>query len=163
MNRIAIVGNSGAGKSIFAKKLGIKLNIKVFHLDNLYHLSEKSNKNPSSWDNVQNRLVLVNKWIIDGNFPRTWHIRFKFADTIIFFDFPILLSLFRVLYRRIRYNKTGRPDMPIGVKERLRFRDIKKILFFPKPELLIKKYKLNSKRIIIFKNNYEANKFLNSI
>lgn len=163
MNRIAIIGNSGAGKSTFAKKLGVKLNIQVTHLDNLYHLSEDGIKNSSNWDNVQKRIVLGNKWIIDGNFPRTWHIRLKTADTIIFFDFPILLSLFRVIYRRIRYNKTNRPDLPTGITEKLRIKDIKKILLFPKPEVLIRTYKLNSKKLILFNNNYQSDRFLNSL
>lgn len=162
MNRIVIIGNGGSGKSTFAKKLGKKLKIKVMHLDNLYQKSQGKINNSTDWDHIQEKLVTEKKWIIDGNFPRTWHIRINCADTIIFFDFPLWISIYRTILRRIRYSNSNRPDMPIGVKEKLEFKDIKKLLMFPKPESIIKNYKLNKKNLIIFKNNKEADRFLNS-
>ncbi|MFW5904155.1 MAG: AAA family ATPase [Candidatus Saliniplasma sp.] len=34
--KIAIIGSPGSGKSTFAKKLGKKLNIPVYHLDSYF-------------------------------------------------------------------------------------------------------------------------------
>lgn len=160
MDRIAIVGNSGAGKSTFAQKLAKKLNIKVTHLDYLYQTNTRKVRKNISWDMIQNKLVLNEKWIIDGNFPRTWQIRLKAADTIIFFDFPIWMSLYRVLLRRIKYQNTNRPDMPVGVNEKLRLIDIKKILIFSRPNVIVSTFKLHNKKLIVFRSNNEADKFL---
>ncbi|EIM06299.1 topology modulation protein [Planococcus antarcticus DSM 14505] len=35
MKRIALIGSGGSGKSTLARKLGMKLNIEVYHLDAL--------------------------------------------------------------------------------------------------------------------------------
>lgn len=132
-------------------------------MDNLYHQSQEKIILPVDWNNIQKKLVKSRKWIIDGNFPRTWHIRIKTADTIFFFEFPIWFSIWRVLARKIKYFGTNKPDMPPGVKEKVGIKDIKKLFIFPKSEELINTYKLDDKKLIVFKNNKEAEEFLESL
>lgn len=163
MKRIVIIGNSGSGKSTFAKKLSIKLGINVIHLDNLYYRLQRKSKSTSDWDNIQKEIVRKQKWIIEGNFPRTWDIRIEAADTVIFFEFPIWLSFIRVVVRWIFYRATNRPDMPKGAKEKININDLKKILTFPKSTLIKKKINLNKTKLIIFKNNTESNNFIDSL
>lgn len=40
MKKIIIIGNAGAGKTTFATKLALKLNIPLIHLDKLYWYGE---------------------------------------------------------------------------------------------------------------------------
>jgi len=36
MNKIAVIGSGGSGKSTFSRKLGNILNLPVYHLDTVY-------------------------------------------------------------------------------------------------------------------------------
>lgn len=36
MNKIAVIGSGGSGKSTFSRKLGNILNLPVYHLDTMY-------------------------------------------------------------------------------------------------------------------------------
>ncbi len=42
MDKILIIGCSGSGKSTFAKKLGIKLNIPIYHMDMIWHNADRT-------------------------------------------------------------------------------------------------------------------------
>ena len=90
MNRIAIIGLPGSGKSTFANKLGNKLGRSVTHLDKEFWTSqwEKRYATLEDWKNFQQTLVKNDQWIIDGNYSSGIDIRLARADTVIFFDFP---------------------------------------------------------------------------
>ncbi|MBI2465564.1 hypothetical protein HYV64_05465 [Candidatus Shapirobacteria bacterium] len=140
--KIAIIGNYAAGKTTFANKLGKLLKIKVYHLDEIYFRKKKDNPD-FDWDKYQTKLVGNNKWIIEGNFPRTWDIRVGAADKVIFFNFPIWLSLFRYVYRKIKFKTRD----GVGLKE------IKKIIFFPK-------LRVDGDKAVIFRSNKESDDYL---
>ncbi len=118
MDRIAIIGLQGAGKSTFAKKLGKKLKRLVIHLDKEYFLPNWERRySREGWIVYQNELVKQKKWIIDGNYKSTIDIRLKEADTIIFFDFPKLICIFRT-FKRLLY--TSQPfDKSEGMREKV--------------------------------------------
>lgn len=86
MKKICIVGSPGSGKSYFSLKLSGKINIKVYHLDNLFWYPDKTHVTTEEFDKKHLDVINKDEWIIDGNYNRTQDIRFKAADTIIFFD-----------------------------------------------------------------------------
>jgi adenylate kinase family enzyme len=51
-------------------------------------------------------------WIMDGNFPRsvTYEQRLKEADTVIIFELPKWIIVWRLLKRTIKYYGKQRPD-----------------------------------------------------
>ncbi|WP_102027686.1 DNA topology modulation protein [Salirhabdus sp. Marseille-P4669] len=166
MKKIALIGSGGSGKSTFSKQLGAKFHIKVWHLDQLLW---KSNWTPTSREEqiqIQKELVKEEEWIIDGNYNSTLDIRLEAADTILFFDLPRTVCVYRVLKRMIKYRNQTRPDMAEGCREKLDFHFLKWIWNFPKskrPNLLRKLERLSKeKKVIIFKSSKDVKRFLQS-
>src|SRR5689334_714271 len=88
MQRIAIVGSGGAGKSTFARTLGNILHLPVHHLDTIMWKRGWVMTADDEEDRILAELTARPTWIIDGNYGRTMPARFVAADTIILLDLP---------------------------------------------------------------------------
>ncbi len=118
MQRILIIGPCGAGKSTLAEELGTKLNLPIFHMD---QLNWKPGWIESSKDEIRERLAKIiqqDRWLIDGTYGGTLAERLPHADTVIYLDFPISLCVARLLKRIWTYRGRSRPDMTKGCPER---------------------------------------------
>ena len=118
MQRVVILGCSGAGKSTFARALGARLGIPVVHLDALFW--------EPGWKEPQNEAFRArvgaaidgDAWISDGNYvSRTFDLRLPRADTVIFLDQPRWLCVFRILWRWLTSFGRTRPDLAEGCSE----------------------------------------------
>ena len=67
MDRIAIVGCGGSGKSHLARQLGGLLGIAPVHLDGLYYKRDWTPLDQEQFAALQHDLVATPRWIIDGN------------------------------------------------------------------------------------------------
>lgn len=162
--RTAIIGSCGAGKSTFARQLGKIIGIEVIHLDKHYWKPGWVRSSKQQWEARQKQLMSKEAWIIDGNYRSSFHIRFPVADTIIFFDFPKWLCLWRAIRRRFQYHNKSREDLGGINKERISWEYLRWIMMYPRKETLEKLniYK-DSKNIIVFKKPRDVRKFLNAI
>ena len=90
MQRIAIIGNAGGGKSVLARRLGEKLAIPVLAFDDLQWQPNWTPTPEAEIEAVHAAWLARPAWIIDGwgNWE-TLQTRFAAADTIILVDFPI--------------------------------------------------------------------------
>ncbi|MGH2588912.1 MAG: DNA topology modulation protein [Dehalococcoidia bacterium] len=131
MQRIAIIGSGGSGKSTFARQLGDLLEIEVTHLDALFWKPGWLETPREEWEAIQRGLVARDRWIMDGNYGGTMDLRLDAADTAIFLDLPRHVCLWRVISRRIRYAGRSRPDMAPGCEERLTWEFLRWIWTFP--------------------------------
>lgn len=130
--RILVIGCSGAGKSTLSKELGKKLQLPVLHLDALYwNEGWVPTPKPVFREKLQ-RALMEEEWIIDGNFNSTIEMRAKYADLVIFLDYPNWLCLARVFKRRIMYHGKARPDMVEGCTEKLDWEFVKFIWTYSK-------------------------------
>ncbi|WP_239158672.1 hypothetical protein [Winogradskya humida] len=71
MDRIAVIGCGGSGKTVLARRLGDRLGLPVIHLDELYY---DDSWNPTAMDDfadLQRDLVRTDQWIIEGNYAAT--------------------------------------------------------------------------------------------
>lgn len=126
MNRIAIIGCGGSGKSYLARQLAQRFDLPVTHLDAVYYDDEWNTLPKDKFATVQEQLVSSLSWVIDGNYASTLPIRLKAADTIVFLDLPARTCLWGILQRRLRHG-AGQHHQ-IGVYDRIRWNFIRYIL-----------------------------------
>lgn len=165
MQRVAIIGCCGAGKSTLAR-IGHKTNIPVIHLDTYYWQPGWQETNSDRWIEIQQELVTSDRWIIDGNYGSTLDIRLAVADTIIWLDFNRYLCLGRVLKRYLKYTGKKRPDMAKGCPERLNWDFMLYVWNFPqhRSKIIDRLIKYQSdQQIIILQNPRQVSNFLNKI
>ena len=83
MERVAIVGPGGAGKSTFARALGERAGLPVVHLDRFFWKPGWVETPRDEWRKEQSELFANDHWIADGNYGGTFDERFARADTVI--------------------------------------------------------------------------------
>jgi len=119
MKRIILIGCGGSGKSTLAMYIGKCKNLPVIHLDSLFWKSGWIKTPSDEWHRTIQNLLLQEHWVMDGNFGSTLDIRIAAADTIIFFDLPTVVCIWRAIKRRIKFHNKSRPDMGSGCLEQL--------------------------------------------
>jgi adenylate kinase family enzyme len=126
VDRIAIVGCGGSGKSCLARSLGSLLGITPVHLDGLYYNQDWKPLDKEQFAALQTNLVTSPRWIIDGNYASSLPIRLQAADTVIFLDLPGRKCLWGIAQRRIR--DRGGQHKDLGVYDRITWNFVRYIL-----------------------------------
>ena len=137
MERVAILGPGGAGKTELATALARRTGLPLVHLDVLFW---REGWAPAPRDDALRRLateVARERWILDGNFLEAvgeGDARFERADTVIFLDLPRRTCLWRVVKRAIRDRGRSRPDLPDGCREGIDFALLRWIWRYPRDD-----------------------------
>jgi adenylate kinase family enzyme len=124
VDRIAIVGCGGSGKTHLARQLATLLDLPVTHLDAIYYDEDWKPLAQEEFAAQQRELVAAPRWLIEGNYVGTLPIRLDTADTVIFLDLPALTCLLGVAQRRWRYRGGQHKD---GVYDRITWDFVKYI------------------------------------
>ncbi|HEY5926034.1 MAG TPA: hypothetical protein VIV11_30315 [Kofleriaceae bacterium] len=169
MNRIAVIGCCGAGKSHLSLALGKRLGLPVIHLDRISRRTGWA-QIPNDEFAVTQRALFTRdgRWIADGNYGSTMMIRLAAADTIVFMDFPTSICLYRVFERRVRYLGRTRPDMAPDCPERFFDREFPSFLHYVatfrrehRPRIVAKLAELDgSQRVITLTGPRDVRRFL---
>ncbi len=169
MKRILILGSSGTGKTTLCRDLGNKLNIKLLHLDEVYWKKDWENISKEDFDDYMKLFLAKNDaWVIDGNYTNNLHFKYRLdlADTIIFLDFGVNVSLKGIHKRARKYKHITRSDMAEGCIEGIDQVFLQYVAFYDyRNKMLkatIKKYE-NKKRVLIFKNRKELFDWVNAL
>jgi adenylate kinase family enzyme len=117
VNRVAIVGSGGSGKSTFARGLSQITGLRLFHLDEYYWRPGWVETPREEWRAVQSELVADERWIIEGNYSGTYDLRFDRVDTVIVLSPSRRVCVYRVL-KRVAVN-WHRDVQAAGCPERL--------------------------------------------
>ncbi len=126
MDRIAIIGCGGSGKSHVARALGAALGLTPVHLDTLYYDRGWNPLPKQEFAALQHDAVTQPRWIIDGNYASSLPIRLQAADTVIFLDLPARSCLAGIAQRRLRYG--GGQHDAIGVYDRITWNFVRYII-----------------------------------
>ncbi|WP_318614765.1 topology modulation protein [Sporosarcina sp. YIM B06819] len=120
MNKVMVIGvSAGVGKSTFARRLGELTGIEVTHLDRLFWKPNWVEASPEEFLAAQQQVVAQERWIMEGNYAGTVHIRELHVDTVIYLELPLRVCLYRVLKRRVQYHGQTRQDIGEGCKEKM--------------------------------------------
>ena len=163
MNKILVLGNSGAGKSSFTSLLAKKLNIDYLHLDKIVY---KYNWDSPCFDDLRyevDNFITKEKWIMDGNFLNNSLNRFQECDTIYFLDINRFVCLISVLKRNKKYKGKQRESRSDFCDEKITFSYLKWVFFdfYRTSRKEIKKILIenSNKKVIVFKNRRQINKY----
>ncbi|MBE3201979.1 MULTISPECIES: adenylate kinase [Parafrankia] len=101
MERVAILGRGGAGKSTLAITLGTVTGLPVIELDKHFWGPGLEATSPEEWATVQAGLARAEQWIMDGDLGPydVLGVRLRRADTIILLDYSFWLCAWRALRR----------------------------------------------------------------
>ena len=168
MKKITICGVTASGKTTLANKISTLLDIPVYHMDRIFWKDNGVFASQTEGIEEVSKIFKEPHWIIEGSMPRskTFDMRLSEADTIIFYDLPLLLILWRQTKRFFTYYNKVRPDMGGNNKQKYPFtiKDIKYALNFPLKEQYSKimTYK-ETKNIFIIKNPKDEQIFLSNL
>ena len=107
-NRILVMGCPGSGKSTFARQLQEKTGLPLVHLDNVWWRADGTHISREAFDRALDGLLAGEKWVMDGDYSRTYEVRLRAADTVIFLDYDEETCMAGIM-ARVGQN---RPDMP---------------------------------------------------
>jgi adenylate kinase family enzyme len=132
VQRVAVIGCGGAGKTTLANQLGRRLSLPVLHVDGFYWHDcpgiGRVESTPEQWRAIHEQMISGEQWVIDGMKLGVLPARLAAADTVVFLDLPTWRCLSGVLKRRLRYRGQLRPDL--GVYDRINREFIRWILSF---------------------------------
>lgn len=165
MNRIAVVGAIGVGKSVLAQRLGTLLHVRVYDFDELYWRRGRERLQESEWESLLRGILGERRWICDG-FPLSVTAEpLELADTVIFLDLPRWTSIVSVFRREVARR------LPSRNRSSKRTRMFNALLFewiwrFPedhRPDLIQALSRTRSQRVVILRSRREVRRFLSSI
>ena len=167
VQKVLVIGSSGAGKSVFSRRLSAIVGIPVIHLDKHHWRAGWVEPPKDVWRKQVEDILRGNRWIIDGNFGGTMELRLAHCDTAIFLDIPRHICAWRVLKRVLQYHERTRPDMADGCSEKIDLPFLKWVWDFPKRSrpLVLERLKRVDTRVevIALKNTREVENYLASL
>ncbi|HEY9771984.1 MAG TPA: isopentenyl transferase family protein [Coleofasciculaceae cyanobacterium] len=103
MKKVAVFGNTGAGKSTLSKKLAEITNLPLYALDKIQYKSGGEEVKYQDYRQIHAQILESDEWIIDGyGCKDTLWSRLKAADTLIYIDLPLFIHFVWVSKRLIK-------------------------------------------------------------
>jgi hypothetical protein len=106
--KIAVQGTGGSGKTTVAKELAHRHGVPHVELDALFHGPNWVETPPEEFRRRVAAATAGDGWVVDGNYDsRLGDLVLGRADTIVWLDLPLRVSLSRVTRRTIGRIRTG--------------------------------------------------------
>ncbi len=106
MQRVLVVGNTGAGKSTLAAALADRLGAPHVEMDALWWQAGWTASDPEEFRRRLRAAIGPERWVACGNYhSHAFDLVWPRADTIVWLDLPLALVLVRLVrrtFRRIR-------------------------------------------------------------
>lgn len=165
MDRIAIIGCGGSGKTHLANELATLVNLPLTHLDGVYYDTDWNPLPPEEFAALQRDLVAQPRWLIEGNYAGTLPIRLAAADTVIFLDLHAITCLAGIAQRRWRYR--GGQHAKDGVYDRITWNFVRYIWRYrktmrPRVHQLLDDHGVNA-RLVTLTSRRQATRFVTQL
>ena len=115
-DRIAVIGISASGKSVFARALATRTGLPLRHGDQLDWMANWGVRPEDELRAIHQSWISEPRWIIEGWIDRSRAARLDAADQVIDLDFSGSRCAWRVLKRMLVAAR--RPEMPPGCIDR---------------------------------------------
>ncbi|GAA3272141.1 AAA family ATPase [Streptomyces lavendulae] len=102
MERVLVLGITGAGKSTLARALGRRLGLPFHELDALHFAGPRWQVSATFAQDTA-RIAAGERWVLDGQGPEAVRdLMWERADAVVWLDFPRRVVMLRVLRRSLR-------------------------------------------------------------
>ncbi|WP_028021952.1 P-loop NTPase family protein [Enterovibrio calviensis] len=103
MNKVAVFGKPGSGKSTLSKALSSSTRIELYPLDAMVFKKNGEHVEREVFDKAHDDILSSERWIIDGLGPLgSFNQRLEAADTLIYIDLPYPTSYWFVTKRLLK-------------------------------------------------------------
>lgn len=119
LERVLVVGTSGAGKTTLARKLAVLRELRHVELDSLYWMPRWEPRPLDEFRTLVEDVAAGERWVVDGNYPIVRDILWGRATDVVWLDHPFPLVFWRTLSRTLRRVAT-REEIFGGNRESLR-------------------------------------------
>ncbi|WP_412540197.1 shikimate kinase [Longispora sp. K20-0274] len=102
MRRVSMVGTPGSGKTTLGRALAERLGVEYLELDSVFH---QPGWEPLPVEEFRARAAEVlagDGWVVDGNYSAVRELVWARADTVVWFDRPRAVIMWRVFVRTLR-------------------------------------------------------------
>lgn len=100
--RIVVTGTTGSGKSTLARQIAERLEIRFVELDALNWEANWTQAESEVFRQRVDDATEGKRWVLAGNYGVVRDIVWPRADTIVWLDYPLVISLWRLFKRSIR-------------------------------------------------------------
>ncbi|MBO4412363.1 MAG: adenylate kinase [Lachnospiraceae bacterium] len=156
-----VLGCSGSGKSTFSKKLHEITGLPLIHLDNIWWKPDRTHISREEFDRRLDEILREDRWILDGDYSRTYEVRFRACDTVVFLDFDFEECMNGILDRVGKI----RTDIPWSESE-LDPQLVSQVENYQeqnRPAVLSLIEKYPDKKLLSFRSRREADEWLNGL
>lgn len=159
--RIIVLGCPGSGKSTFSRELQKNTGLPLVHLDNIWWKEDRTHITRDEFDRKLETLLSDDRWILDGDYSRTYEVRFCACDTVIFLDYDVDACLSGISER----NGTDRPDIPWteDLPDPALIEQVRNYRENNRPVILSLMERYSGKTTYIFRSREEADRWLSGL
>ena len=159
--KIIVLGCPGGGKSVFSKRLHDVSGLPLIHLDNLWWKPDRSHISREEFDRKLEEILQGDKWILDGDYSRTYEVRFQACDTVFFLDYGFEECLSGIK-ERVGKERRDIPWIEHELDPEL-VKQVEKYSIMNRPVVLSLIEKYSGKNNFIFQSRAEADAWISSL
>lgn len=156
--KILVLGCPGSGKSTFAGRLRELTGLPLIHLDNVWWKADRTHISREEFDTALERILRGGEWILDGDYSRTYEVRLRACEAVVFLDYSEEVCMSGIVARVGK----ERADIP-WTENTLDAELVQEVREYrsenvPRLRELFRKY--SDKEILIFTSREEAGEWL---